>query len=128
MNRLQIKETAMTPSIDFNASDGQLHISGRCLPDQACTFYKPSVEWFENYLADPSPITTIQLEFTYINTASLKLLTDNIRKAEVLQNGGKQIAIEWICDEDDEDMIETGEIIQSITQIPFHIRRKCLSA
>jgi hypothetical protein len=37
-----------------------------------------------------------------------------------------QIAVTWVCDDDDEDMQETGEDFAELIQVPVHVRlRAC---
>ena len=49
MEALSIEGTAKTPSVKFDGHDGVIEIKGRSIPENSIEFYKPLVEWLEEY-------------------------------------------------------------------------------
>ena len=69
---LIIKGTEETPSIAFNASAPALTISGKSLPENAFSFYKPIIDWLKTYSENPNEETILEVDVEYFNSGSLK--------------------------------------------------------
>ena len=112
--------TPKTPTILFDAESGKIEMKGRSIPENAIEFYKPLVDWLDEYakVAKSKTDTNIQLE--YFNTSSSKCILDVFKKLEVIHKKDDcEVIINWYYEEDDEDMLEAGEDYQSILKIPF---------
>jgi len=59
MEPLIIEGTAKTPTVNFNASEGLIEIKGRSIPENSIEFYKPLVDWLDEYAKSPAPHTTV---------------------------------------------------------------------
>ena len=116
MEELKIEGSAKTPTIEFNAS-GDLLLKGRSIPENSIEFYKPILDWIENYGDSPKDKTIVNVQLEYFNTSSSKCILDVFKKLETLS--GTDIEINWYYEEDDEDMLEAGEDYQAIIDIPF---------
>ncbi len=116
MEELKIEGSAKTPTIEFNAS-GDLLLKGRSIPENSIEFYKPILDWIENYGDSPKDKTVVNVQLEYFNTSSSKCILDVFKKLETLS--GTDIEINWYYEEDDEDMLEAGEDYQAIIDIPF---------
>jgi len=116
MEELKIEGSAKTPTIEFNGS-GELLLKGRSIPENSIEFYKPILDWIENYGDSPQDKTVVNVQLEYFNTSSSKCILDVFKKLETLS--GTSIEINWYYEEDDEDMLEAGEDYQAIIDIPF---------
>lgn len=121
MDSMIFEGNTKSPAIDFNAKTGILKISGRSIPDDTFKVYNPIIEWLNQYSIQPNKTTTLDIRFEYINTSSSKFVFEILKKLEKLSNAGNDVTINWYYEEDDEDMMETGEDFQSIINIPIHI-------
>lgn len=121
MDSMIFEGNAKAPAIDFNAETGLLKISGRSIPDDTFKVYNPIIEWLNQYSVQPNKTTTLDIRFEFINTSSSKFVFEILKKLEKLSNAGNDVTINWYYEEDDEDMMETGEDFQSIINIPMHI-------
>jgi len=120
MNNLEIPGTQKTPSVFFNATTGILELKGRSIPENAIEFFKPLVEWLEEYSKTPQPKTQANIHLEYFNTTSSKCILDIFRKLESInKQDNTEVLINWYYEQDDEDMLEAGEDYQSILKIPF---------
>jgi hypothetical protein len=119
METIIIEGTPKTPSVNFDSASGILHLKGRSIPENSIEFYKPLVEWLDEYAAKPQPKTAVNIQLEYFNTSSSKCLLDLFKKLETMHKSGNDITIKWYYEEDDEDMLEAGEDYQSIINIPF---------
>ena len=48
MEDLKLEGSAKTPFVEFN-SKGELLLKGRSIPENSIEFYKPIIEWIDNY-------------------------------------------------------------------------------
>ncbi|MCG3164777.1 MAG: hypothetical protein POELPBGB_00536 [Bacteroidia bacterium] len=119
MEAIIIEGTPKTPTVNFDSTSGILQLKGRSIPENSIEFYKPLVEWLDEYAAKPQPKTAVNIQLEYFNTSSSKCLLDLFKKLETMHKGGNDITIKWYYEEDDEDMLEAGEDYQSIINVPF---------
>jgi len=120
MNNLEISGTAKTPSIMFNSKTGVLEIKGRSIPENAIDFFKPLVDWLDDYSKEAQNLTQANIQLEYFNTSSSKCILDIFKKLENINKlDDIEVVINWYYEEDDEDMLEAGEDYQSILKIPF---------
>ena len=118
MENLDIKGTEDTPNIMFDKGKGVFEMSGRSLPEDAATFFKPVLDWLEAYKGQANATTEFAVKLEYFNTASSKLLLDILTKVETI-DGAK---IVWFHFEDDEDMKEAGEEFSELVELPFEFK------
>jgi hypothetical protein len=122
MNNLVIEATRKTPGIFFDVSNGIFEISGRSIPENSYEFYKPVVDWLNDYISAPLGKTVLKVSLDYFNTSSSKALLDIFKKLEVIYKRNNDVLIEWYYEEDDEDMQESGEDYASIIKVPLVTR------
>ena len=49
MKTLTIEGTPKTPMVKFDGETGKIEIKGRSIPENSIEFYKPLVEWLDEY-------------------------------------------------------------------------------
>jgi hypothetical protein len=118
MQVLNLEGTEDTPKIMLDKGNGIFEISGRSLPEDSAEFYRPVLEWIEQYAAAPNPATDFTFKLEYFNTASSKLILDVLSALEDI----KGMKISWYFHEDDEDMEEAGQEFSELVEIPFEFK------
>lgn len=118
MEILNLEGTEDTPKIMLDKKNGIFEISGRSLPEDSTEFYRPVLEWIENYGKEPNPATEFVFKLEYFNTASSKLILDVLSALEDI----KGMQIHWYFHEDDEDMEEAGQEFSELVEIPFEFK------
>lgn len=119
MNDILLDGTAKTPTVHFNSQTGLLELRGRSIPENSIEFYKPLIEWIDQYGQSPRPTTQLRVQLEYFNTSSSKCILDLFKKLENLRSGGNNVQVLWHYEADDEDMLEAGEDYQAIINLPF---------
>ncbi len=117
--KLEIHSAQDTPSVMLNKVTGELKIEGRSIPHNAVSFYRPILEWVEDYINDPASHTNVEINLDYINTSSSKCLLEMFKKLEGLPSG-TTAEIVWYYEDGDDDMHEAGEDYELIVDIPFN--------
>ena len=121
MNNYKTEKTSQTPAISLDAKTGHLSFSGRSLPEDSSVFYKPVFSWLEEYTKNPAEKTSVIFGLDYFNTASAKAIFSIIVKFDKLFENNQPVSINWLYDEDDEDMKELGEEYQDLFSIPIKL-------
>ena len=114
MELINIDGTPKTPTVNMNPQTGVVEIKGRSIPENSIEFYKPIVDWLEEYAKGPAAKTVVNVQLEYFNTSSSKCILDVFKKLEVLKKDQQDVIINWYYEEDDEDMLEAGEDYESI--------------
>jgi hypothetical protein len=97
-----------------------LRISGRSMIQDITVISKPIDAWIEQYLQNPADQTCVDFYLEYINTTNVKFYISLLTRIETLRLKDKKYTINWYYDEGDEDIIEKGEYISSVVEIPFN--------
>jgi len=119
MEPIVMEGSHKTPSVRFDADKGIIEIKGRSIPENSIEFYKPMIEWLEEYSRNPAKRTVVNFQLEYFNTSSSKCILDLFKKLETIHKQNKNVNVNWYYEEDDEDMLEAGEDYESIIRIPF---------
>ena len=109
MDNLNIEETKYTPKIFLDAQNGLIEMVGKSYPENTFEFYEPVMLWVSEYFKSiVKEKTTINIEISYFNSSSSKLLFDFFDLIE--ENIDKSdIVINWIYDIENESAQEAGE-------------------
>ena len=121
MNNINMEGTAKTPDLNFDATTGIIDIKGRSIPENSVEFYKPVLEWLDEYANQAQPKTIANIQLEYFNTSSSKCILDVLKKFEAIAKAGHDIVVRWHYESDDEDMQEAGQDYQSIIKVPFEM-------
>ncbi|MGZ3902110.1 MAG: DUF1987 domain-containing protein [Bacteroidia bacterium] len=117
---LCVKGTEDTPEINFITESREFVLSGRSLPEDVTSFYKPVFEWMDVYFKDEKEEVTFKFKLEYFNTASSKIILDILMKLEeLISSQGALIKVEWHHDAADDDMFEAGEEYKELVEVPF---------
>ncbi len=119
MESIFIEGTLKTPTVKFDGKTGVVEIKGRSIPENSIEFYKPLVDWLEEYAKKPLEKTQVNVQLEYFNTSSSKCILDVFKKLEAIHKSKHDVVINWYYEEDDEDMLEAGEDYESIIRVPF---------
>lgn len=126
MENLIIEETKYTPSIKLDMTKGVFELSGKSYPENTFEFYKPMIDWVEEYFnGNEQDKTIVNLEIVYFNSSSSKLFFDFFDLLEEAHNDGKSIEINWIYDEENEAAEEAGEDFkEDFEDLKFNLIKK----
>lgn len=126
MENLILEETKYTPSINLDAQNGTFELVGKSYPENTFEFYKPMMDWTEEYFSSCSQDkTVVNMEIIYFNSSSSKLFFDFFDLLEEAHNDGKSIEINWIYDEENEAALEAGEDFkEDFEELNFNLVQK----
>lgn len=121
MKTVLIEATEDTPKIVLDPTEGIYEISGRSLPEDVITFFKPVQEWLDELRENPIEGLNFSFKLEYFNTASSKIILDILMKLEEIYPDGEGIQVNWYFMELDEDMEEAGEEYSELVDLPIEM-------
>lgn len=119
MTNILLDGSPKTPTVHFDGDTGVLELRGRSIPENSIEFYKPLIDWIDQYARNPRPQTQLRVQLEYFNTSSSKCILDLFKKLENVRSSGNEVQVLWHYETDDEDMLEAGEDYQAIISLPF---------
>ena len=118
-NSFTIEPTRNTPYISYSADVSLLEIRGVSSPDNTPVFYAPIITFVENLSAHCISHLKVRISLLYFNSSSTKILFKIFKKLKATEEN-IPVTIDWICDEDDEDMIESIQYIIDLLDIDIN--------
>ncbi len=121
MNDLVIEGTVSSPSVKGDWQNGVLFMEGDSYPENSYELYSAMVAWVTQYLKEsPNPLT-LELTLLYLNTSSIKVMMDVFDEMEECFQEGRQVAVNWYFDTENERVAELAEEFKEDCTFPFNI-------
>jgi len=114
-----IPPTKKTPLVEIDLNAGYFLLKGRSIPKHASSFYYPILERIEDYIKQPQPKTTAIFFMEYLDSASSRLILSIIQRLKKVETQKMQLQVEWHYMEDDEDIYDTGETYEELSNLDF---------
>ncbi len=122
MENLIIEATKSSPYIELNCNSNVHTIKGESYPENTFAFYKPVMDWLEEYLENLEDKAVFNIEFIYFNSSSSKILMDIFDLLDEACENGKSITVNWIYDEDNDASEEYGEeFAEDLENLEFNL-------
>ncbi len=117
LKKLYIKQTYRTPLIEF--TDGKLWIWGTFVPENPAEFYLPLHDWIEEYSANPTAETVVDLGVRYTRGYWMPYIEKLLQELIMLHNEQHQVIINWHFSTDSID-VKAGEYLSGKLNYPFN--------
>lgn len=126
MENILIEKNEFTPFVNFNSETKLMELEGRCIPEDAHSFFVPLIQWisnlFENGNIDRNEEYKLEINCDYYNSASAKMLVYLFDKVAEIQKGGYNFTVNWYCEMDDPDLIDSVNDYIAITDVSINIK------
>ncbi len=121
MEILKYEASGLNPGILLDIENERFMLSGKSCPENVVEFFKPLMDWLEEYKENPLDKTVFEFNLEYYNTASSKILFIIMQKLEAVKETGKDVLIKWYYPEDDEALEEAGEEYDDLIELDFEL-------
>lgn len=122
MKLLHINATEDTPEINLNPESGVLEFKGISIPENAPIFYKPVIDWLEEYIKSPNKTTDFIFNIKMISSSSSKIFYDIITKIDQLsENKDVCIRVLWYYSIYDDEILEQGHEYKKMLSVYFDL-------
>lgn len=118
-SRFTIRPTSNTPFIEFDKDIGSLTIVGQSHPEDPQEFYQDLIEIIEDYCKEPKMQTKVIVDLEYMNTGTSRVIYNVFKKLESIADDKHQVEVHWRYEEDDDDMLDAGQIFSELTKLKF---------
>jgi len=119
MRDLELFPSDFTPKVLFNWDSGKLSIVGNSMPEDARSFYKPLVQWIENYGQTSPKSVSITIFLKYFNSSSTKQFLKIFYAIEDIKEQGASAEIIWQTVANDTMLKEKGQDFIGLIEVPF---------
>jgi hypothetical protein len=120
--QIRISATRSTPEVILN-KEGSIKFRGRLIPNDALNFFRPIDVWISEYQNNPAETTYVDINLDVINADSKKFLIQTIQNISHVTLKNKNFIINWYHDGSDSEILEIGEQLASVLDIPFSFIR-----
>lgn len=117
MENINLAATKDSPQIMFDNESKTLKITGNSYPEDCDKIYDPVKEFLSNFKIEEHKKLDLHFHFNLINSTSTVYLAQLIVIAVGLNKKGLSVHIKWYYDEYDEEMLDLGEKLSSISKL-----------
>lgn len=109
-----------TPYVHIDYETGHIEMKGVSHPENVFTFYNPLYEAIKELGKTSNREIVADFALEYFNTSSARCIFMILKEIKNLGRGGKHLTVNWHYEEEDDDMLETGEDFQELIELPFN--------
>lgn len=121
MNNLFVEGTLTTPTMLLDYKKGVLELKGRSIPENSTELYRPLMEALSAVDSSVKKLD-VSIALEYFNTSSSKCILDLLNDVSIIKKKGQtDVVVNWLYEEDDEDMLESGENYQELIDLEFNM-------
>ena len=124
MENLLIKKSKNTLGVSFDVTSGNFKIVGSSFPENTLDFFTPVITWLQSYMLEKTEKIIATFDFDYLNSSSIKFVSDIIDKLQFYATSGGSVEMNWYYDSDDDDMLEMGEEFKEDVDFTFNLLAK----
>lgn len=121
MTPIILKGEEDMPTVILDRDNNIFEMSGRSLPEDSIKFYKPILQWLDEYEKNPLPKTEFVFRMTYFNTATAKQILEMLIRLEDIYANGNEVRVSWLYPAGDGDMEDAGMEYARIVNVPIII-------
>lgn len=110
MENIKIEASDRSPEVDFDFEKNVFALRGESYPEDVTAFFGPVIGNLEEHLASlKGAEVRFDFELIYFNSSSAKVLMGLFDMLDETADDGNTVVINWIFDEEDDNMEELGE-------------------
>ncbi len=122
MNNFYIPGLEYIPEVNLNAETGVLSFFGESYHEYTLEFFEPIFEWLKQYTEEGGKSIELNFRMTYFNTSSSRRFLEIMNLLYNYQNNKKgTVVINWYYQNEDVDMLESGEEYKDDVKLPFNL-------
>jgi hypothetical protein len=114
-------DKVFTPKVTYFEKENRMMIEGQSRQADPSMFYGELWQQIEFYLEGSKNKFTLEFKLEYISSGSSKWILHILKNLQMKYYGKKSISIKWWYEEDDEVILETGEVYKNLLLIPIDL-------
>ena len=117
-----IDETSSSPAVILDSANNRFSLKGRSLLEDSFKFYKPIINWMEEYSKNPNPSTVFEINMEYINSSTTKHLVRLLMYLEDIYKRKNEVKVIWKYLYEDDLMLQRASELDYAIEVPFEIQ------
>ena len=122
MDEMEILRDDIYPDIILDKENGIFEIKGISMPENAKFFYKPVLDFLNEYVHAPNKVTHFVFNLKYFNISSSKMILFILYKLQEIHKAGHTVLVTWCYDDESDDILEAGQDYEMMSKIPFQYK------
>ena len=111
------------PEIILDKEKNIFQFTGSSMPEDPGKVFSPVLDWIKSYMQDPNPSTVVEFKMDYFNSSTARFFVEILEKFEEMYDNGSAVKIIWFHFLDDVVILERGEDIEAVVDIPFEFKK-----
>lgn len=107
------------PEIEFNKESKLFKITGNSYPENCEKIFEPVKKFLDNYSIEENKELNLYFHFNLINSTSTVYVAQIVVKVAELVKKGLKVSVKWCYDQYDEELLDLGEKMASISKLPI---------
>jgi len=124
MEIIKIEKTNNTPSIYIDEAKLICRIEGSSYPEDAYEVYQHVLDWLGKIGDQINSELVVEFYYDFLNSISHKKVWQILHELKQFYKNGKPVKVIWYYNESDEDIMEAGEDLAELMNIPFELVTK----
>jgi hypothetical protein len=121
MEIIKIEKTNNTPSIYIDEANMLCRIEGSSYPEDAYEVYQHVLDWLARVGENLQTELVVEFDYDFLNSISHKKVWQILHELKQFYKNGKSVKVVWYYDENDDDIMEAGEDLAELMNIPFEL-------
>ncbi len=121
MEIIRIEKTNNTPSIYIDEANMLCRIEGSSYPEDAYEVYQHVLDWLARVGDNIEAELVVEFDYDFLNSISHKKVWQILHELKQFYKNGKPVKVVWYYDENDDDIMEAGEDLAELMNIPFEL-------
>jgi hypothetical protein len=124
MEIIRIEKTNNTPSIYIDEANMLCRIEGSSYPEDAYEVYQHVLDWLSRIGDNIKTELVVEFDYDFLNSISHKKVWQILHELKQFYKNGKSVKVVWYYNEADDDIMEAGEDLAELMNIPFELVAK----
>jgi hypothetical protein len=124
MEIIRIEKTNNTPSIYIDEANMLCRIEGSSYPEDAYEVYQHVLDWLSRIGDNIKSELVVEFDYDFLNSISHKKVWQILHELKQFYKNGKSVKVVWYYNEADDDIMEAGEDLAELMNIPFELVAK----
>ena len=124
MDTIVIEKTNNTPSVFIDEDNMLCRIEGSSYPEDAHEIYQHVLDRLEKVKDKSGAKLVFEFDYDFLNSISHKKVWQILQGLKQFHKNGNDVQVKWYYEENDEDIMEAGEDLSELMNIPFELIEK----
>lgn len=107
------------PEVEFNNENKLFKITGNSYPENCEKIFEPIKNFLNQYDIEEHKELNLYFHFNLINSTSTVYVAQIVVQVASLVEKGLKVSVKWCYDQYDEELLDLGEKMASISKLPF---------